>query len=442
MYALDTQAIYMMDRVTADARALARMDRMLAGLGKTRDDVKVLSDEDLPEVIAEHEWQRAWVRQGLLAEHRPHYLVFNAVNFDERTERADRLREAAPEGTGLNLCRSLLGYVRTAVLAHVRQADQDRNCVCWSEHEFVTIEGCPHRCLYCGCGQLINVMLNLEEFADRVVAPTLAANEWQKCFRCNTTASDTICFEPEYGLHDLFTQVCADFGDRYLYIHTKSANVDFIADLPHRDRLIGVWSLSSQPVSERIEPGAGTSRERLEAARKCQQMGVPVRFKFKPIIPVRGWREQYAATIDGIFELTQPELVGFCVLMWMGFDSMVAALPEDDLDPQYLATARAAAEEMKGSMLGPFPHEVRSEVYRFLIEQVRRHDRSVPLFISTESREMWEELGPVMGASASRFLCGCGPCCVPGPRMAGARTSTFVPQEDEATAPSGESTGL
>jgi hypothetical protein len=29
----------------------------------------------------------------------------------------------------------------------------------------------------------------------------------------------------------------------------------------------------------------------------CQEMGVPVRFKFKPMIPVRGWRQEYAEII-------------------------------------------------------------------------------------------------------------------------------------------------
>ncbi|MGD9517874.1 MAG: spore photoproduct lyase family protein [Armatimonadota bacterium] len=429
MYALDTQAVFMMDRVQADAQALARVERMLDALGMGREEVQVISDDDLPEVIAEREWHRAWVRQGRLKEAKPHTLVFNALNFDGREERVDELRRACPEGTGENLCRSLLGYVRCDALAHPRKHDQRQDCVCWSEHEFVTIEGCPHRCRYCGCGQLLNVMTNLEEFAERVVAPTLAEHEWQKCFRCNTTASDTLCFEPEYGLHRILTDVCADFGDRYLYVHSKSANVDFIEDLPHREHLIGSWSLTSQPVSIEMEAGAATALERLEAGRKFQAMGLSVRFKFKPVIPVRGWREQYAEIIAEMFRITQPEAVGFCVLMWMGVEDMLSTFPPDSLDPEYVTAAVAAAEEMKGKMVGPFPHEVRSEIYRYLIEQVRLHDKHVPLFISTESREMWDELGPLMGANPGRFQCGCGPICVPGARLVGRQTSTYLPDE-------------
>jgi hypothetical protein len=430
MYPVTIQAVYMMDRVEADSRAVARAESMIAALGLKKADVHKISDEDLPEVIAEHAWQRAWVRQGLVEEHRPHYVVFNAFNFDGRTDRAEELRKSCPEGTSAHLCLSLLGYVRYVSLAHPRAQDQDRNCVCWPEREFITIEGCPHRCLYCGSGQLINLMVNLEEFADRILVPTLAEHEWQKCYRCNTTASDTLCFEPEYGLHDLFTELFAEFGDRYLFIHTKSANVDFIAELPHKEHLIGVWSITSQPGSMEVEPGSATALERIEAARKCQEMGLAVRFKFKPIVPLRGWREQYATIIEEMFRHTSPEAVGFCVLMWMDYAAMIDALGAERLDPEYVEAARLAAEEMKGQSVGPFPHHVRAEIYRFFIEQVRRHDKHVPLFISTESREMWEELGPVLGANPARFVCACGPISVPGPRLAGTQTSTFVPREE------------
>jgi hypothetical protein len=77
-----------------------------------------------------------------------------------------------------------------------------------------------------------------------------------------------------------------------------------------------------------------------------------------------------------------------------------------------------AADEMEGVITGPFPHDVRAEIYRYLAEQVRRWDEDVPLYISTESREMWDEVGEDLGQKPESFFCGCNPIGLPGRKLA------------------------
>ena len=79
---------------------------------------------------------------------------------------------------------------------------------------------------------------------------------------------------------------------------------------------------------------------------------------------------------------------------------------------------------------GPFPHEVRNEIYRFFIREVRRWDRDVLLYVSTETREMWDELKDELGQDPRSYLCGCSSVAVPGRRLAlspGFRYSTYNP---------------
>jgi spore photoproduct lyase len=178
-----------------------------------------------------------------------------------------------------------------------------------------------------------------------------------------------------------------------------------------------VWSLTCRSAGRLIEPGSPSPTERIEAARRCREFGVPVRFKFKPMIPVRNWREEYAALIERIFERTRPESLGFCVIMWMSFDDLGQRLDLDLLDPDLVEKARRAADQLHDVRTGPFPHEVRAEIYRFLIEQVRKHNQEIPIYISTESREMWDELGEELGQNPRSFICGCNPVEAPGPRM-------------------------
>jgi len=84
------------------------------------------------------------------------------------------------------------------------------------------------------------------------------------------------------------------------------------------------------------------------------------------------------------------------------------------LDPGYVAAMESAEEEMKGAHTGPFPPDVRKEIYRFFIREVRRWDKKVPIYLCTESREMWDEMESEVGQSKRAFMCGCGPVTIPG----------------------------
>ena len=98
-----------------------------------------------------------------------------------------------------------------------------------------------------------------------------------------------------------------DNVDRYFIIHTKSANVDFLRTVDHRGHTIPCWSLAARTQSTEMEALSGTTEQRIEAAAKCQDWGLPVRFKFKPFIPVRGWREEAREMIRLMFERTRPD---------------------------------------------------------------------------------------------------------------------------------------
>ncbi len=149
-----------------------------------------------------------------------------------------------------------------------------------------------------------------------------------------------------------------------------------------------------------------------------------------PIIPVKTWREDCAAVIRDMFERSKPESVGFCVYMWNSFKSMSDTLDLDLMDPEMVTAARESADEMAGVITGPFPHEARAEVYRTLASEVRKYDEDVLLFISTESREMWDEMAPILGQDPKYFFCGCSSVALPGRKLALSKDcphSTFAP---------------
>jgi hypothetical protein len=433
MYKLTPIKVYMLDRVQDDPRCVTRMERILSAINLDSKDVVCITEDNLPEVATElrNLWPPETVPEGYIRSYmRP--LVFTTQELGHRRDLKPLLRKC-PEGTPLSFLNNIYGYMTNAVDQHPHQRDQQDNCVCWPTFNFGTMIGCPHGCLYCGSGRggkFLTIGLNLEDYMEKVVGPVIETYPWNKVFRMILNGADLMAFEPEYGLFDLFTRKLAQYEDRYGHFHTGGANVEWLADLPHKDRLVGVWSTTCDFVARNIEPGSGPAAERFKAGGKCQDMGIPARYKFKPIIPVVNWQEEYAKAIEQALTFSKPESIGFCMYIWNTYDSLVNTIPQEYLDPECLEAAREASDKMKGLRSGPFPHETRAEIYRFMINEVRKWDKDVLLYVSTETREIWNELKDELGQDPRTYICACSSVAVPGKRLSlspGFKYSTYHP---------------
>jgi hypothetical protein len=56
----------------------------------------------------------------------------------------------------------------------------------------------------------------------------------------------------------------------------------------------------------------------------------------------------------------------------------------DQLDPEFARAMQEQEEQLRGVDTGLFPPECRRAIYRFLIQQIRRWDKDVPIYISTD----------------------------------------------------------
>ncbi len=418
MYKLKPFKTYVLDSLQSDADSMARVRRVLSAVDVSMDSVRVFRASEAPDVIREiNAWEPD--ADGAIPWQHQRALVFTRIRVDE-TEITEPLPDVSVAEVSEADLKDVLGHIQLVRDTHSPDSDEQANLVCWNTQDFGIMRGCPHGCQYCGMGKrakMIVLSANLQEHAEKIIGPTIERNPGQRCFRLIGWGADIATFEPEYGAFEVFLSKLGEYEGRYGYFHTGGDNVDWVADVPNRDRLIGIWSLTSEAGAEIIEPGSPSAEERLEAARKCQSWGLPVRFKFKPIVPVRNWREEYARTLERVFKKTSPESIGFCVLMWMKLAQLEKMIDPSLLDPDFVDAARGAADTLADVRTGPFPHSLRAEVYRFFIEETRKHDKRVPLYISTESREMWDELKDELGQNPRSFICGCNPIEAPGPRM-------------------------
>jgi len=197
----------------------------------------------------------------------------------------------------------------------------------------------------------------------------------------------------------------------YLFMLTKSDNVDDILELPHNGHTIIAWSMNNETVSRKYEIGAPTFARRLTAAKRVQEAGYPLRIRLDPIVPFDGWKEAYAGTIREIFSEVSPERVTLGTLRFeKGFYNMRHSiftsgsdLPQlmEDMAPMFSPKVFPGNKHPKAGKYS-FSEEKRSEIFRFALKEIRKYS-DCRVALCKESAKVWEDVG----LDLSRCSCVC-----------------------------------
>ena len=415
MYDLHPPRVFVHRRVYRNPQAVVRMERMLAALGNPVIEEVDASDtglvieaagarDDLPV-------QSSRVRQGIEKYTHDPVMLFNIFVWDpdQRTP-----REPYTNPRARSIARHMAGA--GSDFAYSRRdlsdaTDPRRPWICqggWGVH---TLEGCVHKCDYCCQGYFVNVNLDLEDLCVDLERH-FAERPQQRLYRYDLY-SDAPCFEPEYGAHETLLE-CFARNDRYLLVYTKSDNVDWLLDLPHKAHLPCYWTLATDTQCRVIERDTPSLDRRLVAMRKCQDAGYVVRAGFSPIVPHIGWREEATVALEKLFAACRPDCVRLWVVSMMEIAETDQIFGYGNLDPWCVEEMLAHAAEMDKTHAGPFPYHVKAEIYAHYIDEIRRISPDTPVNLCTEHHRCWEllvdRLGPV---SPADMHCPCGQYSVP-----------------------------
>jgi len=413
---LRPERVYVTEDVYDDPRAAARVERMMTAI-EPDSPLQRVSYEELNE-IAPLRWHSI-PKWGANPHPRDPDMVLTTGKFWSQEEK-ERFSERY-----LNLRQhDLLGYSTHNFRrdGELDWRDDRKGTICHSAWELHSVQGCPFRCAYCWLGGVIRIFVNLEEYMEHLpeilaIAPRQRLYKWDN-------QTDVSAFEPEWGASELLVEYFAEHPTKYLEIYIgKSDNTDPLLDLDPQGHTIMQWSLSARTQSTVLEPETAPWDRRIEAASRCQEAGYVVRFRFSPIVPVKNWQEEYAELIERIFARTKPDVISLCALGWMSVEEAKTCMDFDLLDPQYVAAMEAAAPFLsaRGFTSGggrTIPHDARAYMFKALIDEIRRHHKTIPISLCLETVEMWalfeRELGmPMNPYKKSSYYCNCGGLCTP-----------------------------
>ncbi len=411
---LTPERVYITQQADHDPLSRRRIEAMLTTF--EAGEVSVVGEAELDAVVRERGWHavKRWGAQTP-EEQRDPDIVFTTAKFDG--DEARRIGLAQYPNLGV---RDLLGYQTLVYREDGEDAwrEKMKGIVCQPAYQLHSMIGCPFRCRYCGMGGVIRILTNMEEYCEQLREWVAIAPE-QRLYKWDNQA-DVNHFEPEYDASRLLVEFFAGQPDRYLEIYAgKSDNVDYLLNLPHEGHTILQWSIAGRTQTEVFEPRTSGWDQRIEAARKCEEAGYVVRFRFSPIIPVANWREDNRDLIDLIFERTRPDVISLCAFGWMGLEDARSCLPFDLLDPEFVAAMEAAEPFLRerGFTAGggrPIPHDARAVMFRFLIDEIRRHSPDQVIALCLETEEMWRLFERDLRQGSRHYVCNCGGQCTPG----------------------------
>ena len=167
----------------------------------------------------------------------------------------------------------------------------------------------------------------------------------------------------------------------------------------HRGHTVVSWSVNPEAVCREFEAGAPPLAARLDAARRCQEAGYPIRFLLMPILPVDDWRRHYAELVEAIFASTRPERITLGGICSYGTALRLTArtLGADNVIARHLSPTPSPDGRRR------FPRELRSELYRHILGEIRRHAPDLPVGLCLEEPELWE----ACGLDSARPVCNC-----------------------------------
>ena len=385
MKAIHVPEIYVAyDRINTEEEK-ARLERFLEKISCNKK--HTLKSEQLYEALKKERWYDKGERTGEKRQNNPN-IIF--TTFDWQDETNNPLK-----GQSYNAFTP--GRFAFADFRDKKQLREERGAVCNSGYEIHTAFGCLHSCTYCHIGNALTIMLDIEKFTDKI-SVLMQNNPWQKLYKYDNQ-TDILTLEPEYGATKKLVEFFAT-TDKTLMLYTKSDNVNHILDLDHKGKTIVCWTMSCSEVAEKYELGAPSLEQRVEAARKCQEAGYGVRIRFSPIIPIENWKEKNAEMIEQIFTKIKPTVVSMETLCHMSGKQANA-----------LFSNLAIKTKDKITEYELFEHKDRSEIYRFFIEEIRRHDKKVKIALCLETEKMWQELKGIVNGNPDNFYCCCGAKC-------------------------------
>jgi spore photoproduct lyase len=201
--------------------------------------------------------------------------------------------------------------------------------------------------------------------------------------------TDSLLLDPWTGLSRTLVPFFARQTNAVLELKTKTTSIENLIDLEHEGHTIVAWSLNSPAVRKREESKAAPLKDRIDAARRCSDLGYWLAFHFDPLIEHDNWREGYGEIIERLFEKVDSDRVVWISLGAFRFmpdlKSIVQRRHPKSRIP-YGEFIRGLDDKMR------YFRDIRVDLYSFVLDRIKKAAPNVCVYLCMEGRDIWREV--------------------------------------------------
>lgn len=171
-----------------------------------------------------------------------------------------------------------------------------------------------------------------------------------------------------------------------LELKTKSNNINNLLKFKPKGNIVISWSLNPQKIIDQYETGSASLSQRLEAAKKCSELGYKIAFHLDPIILHDNWEKDYSDLIDNIFKYVNPkDIIWVSVACFRYTQNLKNVILERFPKTKIFLGEMIRCEDGKYRYIRP----IRVNIYRKIITQIKNYGENIPIYFCMESPAVW-----------------------------------------------------
>jgi spore photoproduct lyase len=265
------------------------------------------------------------------------------------------------------------------------------------------VSGCPMDCSYCILQSYLannptsTAYVNVESILAEV-SDFLQKNS-AKFFRIGTgELGDSLALDQIVDFASILIPFFASKRNAILELKTKSALVDHILDLRHRNRTVISWSVNTPAIIASEEHRTASLDERLEAAKKVSEKGFGVGFHFDPIIITNCIDEEigeYLKVIDLILENFEARQISWISLGLLRYPKDLPRIALKRFPNSRIYTGELVPTGGKMRYLRFIREKVYKPLWDRLVSKIPVHK----LYMCMETEAVWEKVDPTVKAN-------------------------------------------
>lgn len=283
--------------------------------------------------------------------------------------------------------------------------------VCCGLHTLDAVRGCPFSCSYCTIqtfyGETAELEANLMQKLE-----TIDLDPERRYHIGTGQASDSLVWGDRGGILEALLAFAEANPNVLLELKTKSDNVAYLATQRVPANVVCSWTMNTETIIRNEEQGAATLANRISAARRIADRGIPVSFHFHPMVYYLGWEREYSEVVELVLETFSAAEISF---ISMGSVTMIKPVVQEirRRGGESKILQMEMVQDHHGKLT--YPDRVKLDLFKKLYGAFEPWHHEVFFYLCMETAAIWKEVLGAAFATNSEFEEAFLDRCLPAP---------------------------